>query len=195
MASLRKFTCGPFETNCYLDGTVLIDAPPGSFDEVDEPITHILLTHSHWDHTADCYKFKKANPAIIIAIHENDRGNIEVPGSDGLPLFMKIEGVVPDIFVKEGDTIEGFQVIDLPGHTPGGVGFYDPKRGLLFSGDTLFQNTIGNLSFPTARPELMWKSLKKLAKLPPETIVMPGHGPSTTIAKERWLDKAEDYFG
>ncbi|MFN4173726.1 MAG: MBL fold metallo-hydrolase, partial [Parachlamydiaceae bacterium] len=86
-------------------------------------------------------------------------------------------------------------VIDLPGHTPGGVGFYDPKRGLLFSGDTLFQNTIGNLSFPTARPELMWKSLKKLAKLPPETIVMPGHGPSTTIAKERWLDKAEDYFG
>jgi len=75
------------------------------------------------------------------------------------------------------------------------VGYYDPDRGVLISGDTLFQNTIGNLSFPTAIPDLMWKSLKKLAKLPPETAVLPGHGPSTTIGRESWLDRAQDYFG
>lgn len=191
---IKKFTCGPFETNCYLDGTVLFDAPPGSYEVIDYPVSHILLTHSHWDHTADCAKFKKFNPDLVIVCHEADKGNVEAPGSDGLPLFMRVEGIKVDRFVKEGDIVEGFQVIELPGHTPGGVGYYDAKRGLLISGDTLFRGTIGNLSFPTARPQFMWKSLKKLAKLPPETVVLPGHGPSTTIGKEKWIENAEDYM-
>jgi glyoxylase-like metal-dependent hydrolase (beta-lactamase superfamily II) len=192
---MKRYTAGPFATNCYLDGSILIDTPPGSFDLIKEPITHILLTHSHWDHTADLAKFLEKFPNVVIASHPDDIGNIKNPGSDGLPLMFAIEGVEPTLLVREGDVIEGLQVVELPGHTPGGVGYYDPKRKILFSGDTLFQGTIGNLSLPTARPDLMWKSLKKLAKLPPDTLVLPGHGDPTTIGDEDWLDRAEQVFG
>jgi glyoxylase-like metal-dependent hydrolase (beta-lactamase superfamily II) len=65
----------------------------------------------------------------------------------------------------------------------------------LFSGDTLFKGTIGNLSFSTARPALMWPSLAKLAALPPDTKVYPGHGDDTIIKNESWLNRAEEIFG
>jgi glyoxylase-like metal-dependent hydrolase (beta-lactamase superfamily II) len=67
------------------------------------------------------------------------------------------------------------QVIHTPGHSPGGVCFYLADQKTLISGDTLFRGTIGNLSFPTARPKLMWSSLKRLAQLPQDTKVYPGH--------------------
>jgi glyoxylase-like metal-dependent hydrolase (beta-lactamase superfamily II) len=86
------------------------------------------------------------------------------------------------------------EVIHTPGHTPGGVCFYLKEQKILFSGDTLFQGTIGNLSFPTARPARMWDSLKRLAALPKETRVYPGHGDPTTIGKEQWIANAEDRF-
>jgi hydroxyacylglutathione hydrolase len=133
------------------------------------------------------------------AIHHLDTPNLQNPGSDGLPCWVMIEGVSPTLLLKEGMEIPlgklKIQVIETPGHTPGGVCFYLPDHHLLFSGDTLFQGTIGNLSFPTARPELMWQSLSKLAKLPQETRVLPGHGPETTIGKEPWLERAETLFG
>ncbi len=199
---IKIFTAGPFATNAYLHGSTLIDAPPGSFEEIHSFLkakgivpTHVLLTHSHWDHFADVSKFKKAYPELKIAVHEKDAPNLRNPGEDGLPMWIQIDGVEPDRYLKEGDTIQGYEVLELPGHTPGGVGFYDPKEKVLFSGDTLFQGTIGNLSFPTANPEMMWKSLKKLAKLPPDTTVFPGHGDPTTIGQENWLDRAEEIFG
>jgi glyoxylase-like metal-dependent hydrolase (beta-lactamase superfamily II) len=74
-----------------------------------------------------------------------------------------------------------FQVIHTPGHTPGCVCFWFPKEDLLVSGDTLFQGSIGRLDLPTARPKLMWGSLQKLAQLPANTRVIPGHGQETTI--------------
>ena len=86
------------------------------------------------------------------------------------------------------------QVIHTPGHTPGSICLYIPKENVLISGDTLFAGSIGNISFPTSKPKLMWESLKKLSKLTPDTKVLPGHGQSTTIGKEKWLNKAEDYF-
>jgi len=101
--------------------------------------------------------------------------------------------------LKEGDRVsignQIFEVIETPGHTPGGVCFYNGNQHLLFSGDTLFKGTIGNLSFPTSRPHLMWTSLSKLAKLPAETRVFPGHGLETTIGQEKWLERAEELFG
>ncbi len=86
------------------------------------------------------------------------------------------------------------KVIHTPGHSPGGVCFYLPSEKILFSGDTLFRGTIGNLSLPTARPDLMWDSLKKLAALPPETKVYPGHGGPTTISAEKWIAHAKGKF-
>ena len=88
-----------------------------------------------------------------------------------------------------------FQVIFTPGHSAGSICFYEKRQRILFSGDTLFQGSIGNLSFPTSRPDLMWSSLTKLSKLPPHTQVFTGHGPSTTIENESWLANAQSHFG
>ncbi len=136
--------------------------------------------------------------ALEIYIHLEDARNLENPGSDGLPLFFAIEGVEPDHLLQEGTVFSvgelRLQVLHTPGHTPGCVCFWLPYNKVLFSGDTLFQGTIGNLSFPTARPALMWPSLKKLAVLPPDTKVFPGHGGPTTIGQESWISNAEELF-
>ncbi len=207
---VEVFPLGPAETNAYLLGcsktkqAALIDAPFHAAEvvlkraqELDLKIVMILITHSHWDHTADAAAVKE-QLNIPIYIHQEDSGNLEQPGSDGLPLFFPIRGIKPDGYLIEGQIITvgelAVHIIHTPGHSPGGVCLYLPTEKTLFSGDTLFKGTIGNLSFPTARPTLMWQSLKKLSALPHDTKVYPGHGGATTIGKEQWLSAAEDKF-
>lgn len=208
---IKVFPSGPFDTNAYVvsDPTslqaVIIDPAPESFNPVNAYILQnhlipekILVTHSHWDHIADIAKLKKYYK-IPVYVHPFDAYNIENPGSDRIPCWIQIEAVKPEYLVKEGDKISigssNFEVIETPGHTPGGICFYNRAENLLFSGDTLFKGTIGNISFPTARPHLMWDSLAKLAKLPPHTRVFPGHGQETSIGAEKWLERAEELFG
>jgi hydroxyacylglutathione hydrolase len=128
---------------------------------------------------------------IPIYVHPADRENLHNPGSDGLPLFAPITGVKEAIGLSDGQNMQvgnlSFEVIHLPGHTPGGVGFWFYDHNLLISGDTLFKGTIGNVSFPTANRNHMKESLARLAKLPPSTRVIPGHGKSTTLAEESWI--------
>ena len=207
----KAFPSGPFQTNAYVVActktkqAAIIDPAPDSaesiIDFLDEkqwqPIK-ILLTHSHWDHIADV-SILKEKYLLPVYIHPLDKPNLKAPGADGLPCWIPITGVSDTIDLHENDEIPigklNFNVIFTPGHTPGGVCFYEKQQKVLFSGDTLFQGTIGNLSFPTARPGLMWSSLDKLAKLPPDTIVYPGHGPQTTIgAESSWLPHAKRLF-
>ena len=207
---IEVFASGPADTNAYLVAcpktrrAVVIDVPPDSLGpllerihELQLTVAMVLLTHSHWDHFGDAFELKeKLN--VPLYIHKEDAGNLEVPGSDRLPLFFPIKGVEPSGFLEDGQILNvgelKVQVIHTPGHTPGGVCFYLEEEKVLFSGDTLFQGTIGNLSFPTARPERMWDSLKRLAALPKETRVYPGHGDPTTIGKEQWIVDAEKRF-
>lgn len=210
MLHYQCFPAGPFETNAYalydpdtLE-LVFIDPAPGSC-ELLANFAHrlsltpkaIWLTHSHWDHIADVSCLLKKF-SVSIMIHQDDAENLIRPGSDRLPCWIEIEGVKPTHLLQEGEILtigaSKATVITTPGHTPGGVCFYFPEEKLLFSGDTLFRGSIGNLSFPTARPLLMWKSLAKLDKLPPDTIILPGHGPSSTIGHESWLGRAEELF-
>lgn len=150
----------------------------------------ILLTHSHWDHIADLKLVADSWDAEIY-VHPDDAGNVESPGSDGLSAPITIESTMPTHLVREGDRItvgkSVWEVIETPGHTPGGICFYDAKEGVLLSGDTLFQHSYGRLDLPTATPTAMIGSLEKLAKLPPSTVVYPGHGPKTTIGEEEWI--------
>lgn len=205
---IKVFTTGPAETNSILIGcsktrqAAIVDVPLDSAEPIIQALEKdsltlqmILLTHSHWDHLADVAKLKKLL-GVPIYVHPEDAGNLERPGSDKLPLPFSIEGVKPDKFLSDGQIIPlgdlRIEVVSTPGHTPGGVCFWLRAEKILISGDTLFKGTIGNISFPTARPALMWQSLKKLAALPPDTRVFPGHGPETTIKAESWIAHARE---
>ncbi|MCB1072161.1 MAG: MBL fold metallo-hydrolase [Chlamydiales bacterium] len=208
MPIIECFPSGPFETNAYIlacsetnKGVIIDPAPDSAAALIDGSaaieIKAILLTHSHWDHIGDLKKVKTTF-GVPVYVHPSDRLNVVKPGSDKLPLMFHIDGVEPEFDLQEGEVIEVGKlkliVIETPGHTPGGVCFYLDKEKILFSGDTLFKGSIGKISFPTANPQAMWRSLKKLEKLPPETVVYPGHGPSTTIGDEDWLPKAQELF-
>lgn len=205
---IKIFTSGPIDTHSYLIAcpetkeAAVIDAPQGVTSSVLEEVKRqhltvkmVLITHSHWDHTADAAELKKSLE-VPLYIQPLDEPNLIRPGSDGLPLYFPIEGVKADGFLKEGDVLHvgtlKIKVIETPGHSPGGVSLWIPKEKVLFSGDTLFQGTMGRVDFPMSNRLLMWESLKKLAKLPPETKVYPGHGPSTTIGAEAWISKIGD---
>ncbi|CCB87693.1 MULTISPECIES: MBL fold metallo-hydrolase [Parachlamydia] len=207
---ISAFPTGPFETNAYVVGcpqthqAAIIDPGVGSAKVIASYLTSrkltptsILLTHSHWDHIAEVSLLSNQYH-IPVAIHPLDVPNLEKPGSDGLPCWVSFAGVIPDQLLHEGQLLKigelTFTVIHTPGHSPGSICFYCPQEHLLFSGDTLFQGTIGNLSFPTSQPEKMWDSLDKLTKLPAITRVYPGHGPETTIGAESWLPDARKLF-
>ncbi|MBU6383476.1 MAG: MBL fold metallo-hydrolase [Verrucomicrobia bacterium] len=207
---LYIFSFGPLATNAILIGcpqtkqAAVVDPALGSTDailakaaELGLKIEKILLTHSHWDHFADAHLLKEKTGAPI-SIHFLDAKNLEHPGSDGIPLFFPIHPVKADHFVNDGDTFAvgslHFYVIHSPGHSPGSVCYYVREQHLLISGDTLFQGSIGNLHLPTSQPNQMWLSLEKLAKLPADTRVIPGHGGETTIGQENWLIRAKEIF-
>lgn len=208
---IKTFTSGPASTNCYLVGcektkrAAIIDAPFDSTSLIlkelkNHPyqITKLLLTHSHWDHIADCAALKEALK-VPLYVHQADAENVTRPGSDRLFSPVPLTPVAVEHLFKEGDQIEvgdlKFRVIHTPGHTPGCICLYCEEEGVLFSGDTLFKGSIGRLDLPTSDPEAMWPSLEKLAKLPAKTQVYSGHGPATTIGKEHWLPEARSYFG
>lgn len=192
------FPSGPLRTNSYLvyqkSSALIIDPSMGAFEKILQRasdhhlhIEKIILTHSHWDHIVDA-KVAKEETEAMLYIHALDAKNVEEPGSDLLPLPVKVAPVSCDHLLSDGDIIElqdlKFEVIHTPGHSPGSICLYLRKEGILFSGDTLFCSAIGRTDLPTGNPAIMHASLEKLASLPKETIVFPGHGPKTTIAKE-----------
>ena len=158
----------------------------------------IVLTHGDWDHTGAAAELRESCGAIVIA------SSIETPcidGSDSFRGHFKMAKPCPvDRMVEDGDTVEignmKWQVIATPGHTPGGMClFLEPTEGqegapVLISGDTLFAGTHGRTDFAESDPAAMVTSLKRLAELPDETIVLPGHNNFTTIGREkRWLSR------
>ena len=204
---LECFPCGPIETNAYIvvcektNKALIVDAPQGIAAIVakkDYLFDKIILTHSHWDHVLDLAALKNLLH-VPIYVHESDAENIKHPGADGLGRHIKWEGVTPDGYLKDGDTVTVgeivLQVIHTPGHSPGGICLYIEKEKVLLSGDTLFAGCMGRVDLPTSDPHLMLESLKKLAKLPSDTKVYPGHAEATTIGSENWIRDAEKKFG
>ncbi len=200
---IRGFCSGPFQTNTYVIAfektkkAAIIDPAMGSKELCLELIHHrqltpeaIFLTHSHFDHIADIGPLLEI-VKIPVYVHPLDAENLRNPGADRLPLPFSLPGIEPDHFLDPNNLLKlgeiSLKIIHTPGHSPGGVCFWVPEANVLFSGDTLFRQGIGNLSFPTADLQAMVASLRTLSQLPPDTKVYPGHGFSTNIGAESAL--------
>ena len=149
----------------------------------------ILLTHGHFDHIAGCSKLRQMSGAKVYALdaEEDVLMSVDVNLSE---MFGRACTVKANDFLKDGQEIEilGFKikVLATPGHTKGSCCYYFEEDGVLISGDTLFEESVGRTDFPTGSASVLGHSIEtKLAPLPDETVVYPGHGSSTTIGHER----------
>jgi len=197
---------GEYETNCYVlraseatSDCLLIDTglspePLLEFlqDNGLKPAA-LLLTHAHADHIAGAELLRGLYPDMKIAIHEADAAALLDPSANLATMVGEdINSPPADVILADGGVVElaglRLQVIHTPGHTPGCVCFYSSVDGILFSGDTLFAGSVGATDFPTSGPNdysTMVSSIRtRLLKLPPETVVYPGHGPATSLANE-----------
>jgi hydroxyacylglutathione hydrolase len=150
----------------------------------------IVSSHGHWDHIGDNAAVA-AHTGAPIAAHPLDRGRLEHP-SRGLAPF-EIPPSVPAVELAQGGVIRfgglRLEVLHTPGHTEGSVCLWAADQATLFSGDTLFAGGWGRVDLPGGSAQAMAESLARLARLHDRVRVLPGHGPGTTIGRERpWLD-------
>ncbi|HET7029415.1 MAG TPA: MBL fold metallo-hydrolase [Candidatus Limnocylindrales bacterium] len=194
---------GPLATNVHLLAdprgreAIAIDTAIPSLawirDELaarDWTLKLIVSTHGHWDHTGDNASIA-AHTGADIAVHPLDRAMLETPEPLWAPF--DIPPSVPAVELAEGGEIRfgaiRLRVLHTPGHTPGSVCLQSVDDGLLFSGDTLFAGGWGRVDLPGGSAEQIVDSLARLADLESPTAVLPGHGPATTIGRERpWLE-------
>jgi hydroxyacylglutathione hydrolase len=199
---ILSLVAGPLETAAWLvapepgGGAVLIDAPPSSAAKVHEALRlhdlrleAILLTHAHADHMADAARLRD-DCGVPVWAHAFETASLEAPDTLGIPLPIPLRPTAPDRLLHHDDVIAcgplRLRVLHVPGHTPGHCCFYDAAGCVLFSGDVLFRGSIGRTDFPGGSYDaLMDGIVRLLLPLPDDTVVLPGHGPSTTIGVER----------
>ncbi len=193
---------GPLQVNCYILGCeesregVVIDAG-GSVDRVLSRVKnqglnvrYLLSTHGHFDHVGGNRAFLEATGATYL-IHEKDAFLLSMAAASGRNFGVEVENSPePDKFLSDGMIIEfgkkQLQVIFTPGHSPGGCSLYCASEGAVFTGDTLFNGSVGRTDLGGGSMEMLIRSIKqRLFTLPETTRVFPGHGPSSTIAIER----------
>ena len=150
----------------------------------------IVSTHGHWDHIGDNAAVA-AHTGADIAVHPLDRERLLKPQPLWAPF--DIPPSVPAVDLAEGGEIRfgslRLTVLHTPGHTEGSVCLLDAENGLLLSGDTLFAGSFGRVDLPGGSSEAMVESLDRLRGLDDRLAVLPGHGPLTTIGRERaWLE-------
>jgi hydroxyacylglutathione hydrolase len=205
------FPAGPPATNCYVlapapgEQCVVVDPGIGAVGQLDEVLARhrlhpvaVLLTHGHLDHTFSVVPVCGARD-VPAYVHPADRGQLADPWSGlglppGSPLFGQLTFAEPADVRELADgatlTLAGLEIsVRLtPGHTPGSVvfGMSTPDAPLLFSGDTLFAGSIGRVDLPGGDEKAMFDSLARvILPLDDATVVHPGHGPSTTVGRER----------
>ncbi|GAB6045367.1 MBL fold metallo-hydrolase [Caminibacter profundus] len=184
--------CGEFYTNCYIvDRKIIIDPGVGAFEfvkeNVKEPIA-IINTHGHFDHIWDNKRIKEYFD-IPIYIHKEDAFMLTNDPFGYNPPKVEPDFLLEDNKYKIGDyevTIRHF-----PGHTSGSITVEIGNE--MFSGDFIFDGSIGRVDFPYSDPKKMKESIKRFLQIPYDKRVLPGHGASTTVKKAKeflpmWLD-------
>jgi len=194
---------GPIQTNAYLiinrksGEAAAVDAGPESYDLIMEEceknkveLKAVLITHPHWDHILDVHKFNEAGVPVLA--HQDAMSWIEDPSvqsSMAMPGIKFKEASVDRILTHdESFDLAGiqFSVRDTPGHCPGSIVLYLPDGSCCFTGDVIFDGSVGRTDLPGGDMELLKKSIvNQIYTLPDETILYPGHGSSTLVGKEK----------
>lgn len=197
---IETVVVGSLEVNCYIlaseAGAQAIIIDPGDEDNKIKKVldkhklkpAFIINTHAHFDHIGGDDKFD-----IPVYVHEDDLSLLKDSRLNLSGIFnfsYEIKNKIVNLKDRQAIELEKIklEVIHTPGHTPGGICLllHRPLNNILFSGDTLFCQGIGRTDFPGASEDLLVKSIKeKLFKLADETIIYPGHGPSSTIGGEK----------
>jgi glyoxylase-like metal-dependent hydrolase (beta-lactamase superfamily II) len=197
---LKMLVVGPIQANCYVLGcertreAVVID--PG--DDVDTILmtlakeklrcVYIINTHGHFDHSGANKRLKEVTQGQLL-LHEADAPMVTSQAASGRMWGMNVENSPPpDRCLKEGDVITfgdvSLKVLHTPGHSPGGISLVTDS--MVFVGDTLFAGSIGRTDFPGGNYDGLLRSVReKIFTLGDDVVIYPGHGPETTVGRER----------
>jgi len=197
---VERLVLGQLDTNCWLvsdeGGPLVVIDPADEASRVLDAIAGrkvawVVLTHGHFDHLGAVGAVMKATGATL-AVHHDDASAIVSADMNGAALFgFDFKTPQPDRELFHGDVIEAGQlrleVMHTPGHTPGGICLLAENE--LFSGDTLFAGSVGRTDFPGGDGRALRRSIQeRLSPLADEIVVHPGHGPDTTIGRERQIN-------
>lgn len=201
--NIKRIVCGAYQANCYLvnlkgrEDAFLVDAGDDypliekSIECSGVALTDIMLTHGHFDHVLSAGRLA-ARFGARVHIHPFDEGMLKSaeaalydPRASRQPFEPASADAPFEVTERCALSLCGvnMELIYAPGHSPGGMCFYCPENGVVFTGDTLFEDGFGRTDLAGGSVKQLRRSLKKLLSLPVSTIVHPGHGYSTLIER------------
>ncbi len=206
---IEVWSLGPFETNAYLltadngKDCCVVDAPRDAaktlLPEIKKrglKLTHLLITHGHWDHMCDAHAF--ATDGAQVLAHKDDQQlieNIEAYRNRYqamMPFLTEADfhSVKVSQWLNQGDTFKAiglnFEVRHVPGHCPGSLLFYSADEKCAFVGDAIFKGSVGRTDLPNGNWNELLKSIRsQVYTLPDDTVLLPGHGGQTTVGEEK----------
>ncbi len=192
---ITSYIGGQVQTNGYLietpDGNLLIDAPEGIAEWIRERgvrVDEVLLTHQHYDHVTDAAALRAMGAKLhAFEDYSTDLTLESAARGWGMPISVTPYQIDSRFKMDQLAVFAGLEIAlaHIPGHSTDSVTFYFPAAGVVFSGDTLFANSIGRTDLPGGSSEQLLSGIaKQLMTLPPETRVLAGHGPATHIGRE-----------
>ena len=208
---IRVLEVGPLMVNCYIVADedtkeAAVFDPAGNVDYILEvlannslKVKYIINTHTHWDHVGGNRQLQEATGAPILT-HRQEAPALQSSHARASLFGCASENSKTSNFIEEGDQVEvgsvRFEVIDLRGHSPAGLGFVfegelelegiRQTRKLVICGDSLFAGSIGRTDFPGGDMGLLLKNIRtKIFVLPDDSLILPGHGPASTVGREK----------
>lgn len=200
---IRCYSLPPIGTNGYLalpakgSGAFLVDAPLNAFATVEKVLVQtgrqleaLVLTHGHWDHTLDGWRFNQAG--IKVYAHKGDELLLTQP--QAMSAFampgLSMQPVRIDQWVDTGDVLDicsmPWEVRAVPGHSAGSILIWNSEQQVAFAGDALFAGSIGRTDLPGGDFDQLEESIRsQIYTLPDATRILPGHGPETTVGQEK----------